>query len=448
MLTILQQLFPDQVGGRPWLILAGLLLSVGVYSILAGLWGVAVTDCIQFLLAMGGCIALAVVAVKQVGGIAPLRSAVEQHWGEEAFRFLPTFSGNQAGLSWDVFLIMLLVQWWASWYPGAEPGGGGYIVQRMASCRDERHAMLATLWFQVAHYCLRPWPWLLVAFAAMALFPAELSQAAKPEIGFPMIIRELAPPGMRGLLLVAFFAAYMSTISTQLNWGASYLVADVYQRFVRPEASQQALVRASRVASLLMLVLGGVGAYSMQHMRIDQTWKFLMALGAGSGAVYILRWFWWRINAWSEISAMAASLFYFVLFSLTGRFASLRQEYQLAIVAVPTILTWLAVTWLTPPESPAVLQRFYRQVRPGGPGWRPVAQRCPELQPVAKLGPSIGAALVAALLVYLTLPATGAWILGDFSTAVGCSLGALICTAVLGKWIPRLLPAEETTSEI
>jgi Na+/proline symporter len=321
-----------------------------------------------------------------------------------------------------MFLIMLFIQWWASWYPGAEPGGGGYVVQRMASAKDERHSVLATLWYQIAHYCVRPWPWLLVAFAALAMYP-DLRSAANPGAGFPMVMRDLAPVGLRGLLLVAFFAAFMSTISTQMNWGASYLVNDFYKRFVRPAADQRHLTRASRLASVLILVVGSVAAWLLRDTSVDEAWKFLAALGAGTGAVFMLRWFWWRINAWSEIVAMVASLAFFVVVS---RFVQ-SNEHRLAIVAGLTIVAWLVATFLTRPESRETLEAFYRKIRPGGPGWRPLARAAPDVEPDRHLALQLLAALLAAGIVYLTLPGVGLLIFGDLTGAVLCLVAAAIC---------------------
>ncbi|MFC1757790.1 sodium:solute symporter family protein, partial [Planctomycetota bacterium] len=305
-----------------WLVIVGLLALVGVYCTLSGMWGVAMTDFVQFFAAMLGCILLAIVAVKHVGGIDALQDKLASvPNGDQMLRYLPDGvtdlmrpNSVDAGVSaessqWmplNIFLIFLLVQWWATWYPGAEPGGGGYVVQRMSSCKDERHAVWATLWYQIAHYCIRPWPWLLVAFVAVAIYP-NLAESDDPGAGFAMVIRDLSPVGLRGLMLVTFFSAFMSTISTQMNWGASYLVRDVYQRFIAPNASDKQLTAASRIASLFVLVVGGVvsGVMVETGLDIDDAWKILLALGAGTGAVFMLRWFWWRINAWSEIAAMA-----------------------------------------------------------------------------------------------------------------------------------------------
>lgn len=417
-------------GGSDWLIIVACLAVVGIYSTLSGLWGVTITDFLQFCIAMGGCIMLAVLAVRHVGGIEAMQARVAENFegGNQAFRYLPQFFAENPWMPLNVFLIMLFVQWWATWYPGAEPGGGGYVVQRMASCKNEKHSLFATLWFQIAHYCVRPWPWLLVAFAAMAMYP-NLRTLEDPGVGFPMVIRDLAPAGLRGLILVAFFAAFMSTISTQMNWGASYLVSDFYKRFLRPGKNERHYTRISRLASVLILACGGFAAWLMQArgLSVEDAWKFLMALGAGTGAVFMLRWFWWRINAWSEITAMVASLVFFIVVS---RYFE-RAEHTMAIVAGLTVWSWLLVTLVTRPESRETLTRFYRKVRPGGPGWAPVAAEAPEVVPDRHLGLSIAAALAAAGLIYLTIPGVGMVIFGRYAEAAACFGGAAVCAVIV-----------------
>lgn len=442
-------LFGDQaLQIRPWLVIFGTLALVGVYGMLAGMWGVAVTDAVQFCLAMGGCIALAWLAVDHCGGTAGLESKLTAAFGDSAaaLQFVPDLFGRDAWLPLHVFLLLLLVQWWATWYPGAEPGGGGYMVQRMAACRDERHAWLATFWFQVAHYCIRPWPWLLVALAAMVMYPelrtAELADPTFDSgVGFPRVMRELSPPGLRGLLAVTFFAAFMSTLSTQMNWGASYLVRDVYQRFIHPDASARQLTRAARLASLLVLVAGAVASVLMFGVSVDAAWQMLLALGAGTGAVFMLRWFWWRINAWSEISAMIASLGFFLAVEPLARLVGVAPpgpEVKMFLVAVATIVVWVAVTALTPPENQAILDAFFRKVRPGGLGWRPVAERNPDVQCDGDLGLSIAAALCGTGVVYSVLPCIGYILFAKWRPAAISGTVALIFTGVLFALIRQL----------
>jgi solute:Na+ symporter, SSS family len=344
-----------------------------LYSVFSGLWGVIVTDLFQFVVAMGGSILLAIIAVQSVGGLDVLATKAAAHFGssDAAFGILPPV--GQAWLPLSTLMIYLGVQWWAAWYPGQEPGGGGYVVQRILSAKDERHGLLATLWFTIAHYALRPWPWILVGFVGLIRYPG----LANPEEGYVRVMVDVLPSPFRGLLLAAFAAAYMSTISTHLNWGASYLVNDVYLRFIKPDAGPRAQVLASRLATAVLMVCSLIVMGFLSS--VEQGWKILIGLGAGTGLVFILRWYWWRVNAWSEISAMAASFITSMVLSAMhhGLGDTSSGDYaftMLTIVGVTTVV-WLAVTYLTPPETDATLDRFYRQVRPGGPGWRAVAER-------------------------------------------------------------------------
>ncbi|MBL8755134.1 MAG: Na+:solute symporter [Planctomycetes bacterium] len=430
-----QHAFPDYTDF--WLV-AAMLGATGVYSTLSGMWGVAITDVIQFLLAMVGCVALAVVAVAHVGGIDALHAGVDKAFAGQGdpLAFVPDFSVDNPVMGLGVFLVYVLTQWWATWYPGNEPGGGGYIVQRMASCKDEKHAVKATLLFQLAHYCLRPWPWILVAFAAVVLHP-ELRTAKDPGVGYPMLIRELAPIGLRGLLLVTFAAAFMSTISTQMNWGASYLVNDVYKRFVAPDADDRAMLRASRWASVLVLLLGGAVAFVLitRGVSVDDAWAFLAALGAGVGGVFLLRWFWWRINVWSEIVAMVGSLAVFLVVKLwQGALPEgerMATEYASLLVALVTLGLWLSATMLTQPEPRDHLVAFYRRIRPEGPGWGPIAAAAPEVRTDGALGRSLVCAVLGTATIFLTLPGIGALIFGDYGKGAGLLAGAAVTAGLM-----------------
>ena len=358
---------------NPWRAAILLFGVTALYSIFSGLWGVIVTDAFQFVVAMGGTILLAVFAVESVGGLGVLTEKAAAHFGsaDAAFGVLPAV--DQAWLPLSTLLIFLGVQWWAAWYPGQEPGGGGYVVQRILSAKDERHGLLATLWFTIAHYALRPWPWILVGFVGLIRYPG----LANPEEGYVRVMVDVLPSPFKGLLLAAFAAAYMSTISTHLNWGASYLVNDVYLRFLKPNASRRAQVVASRLATGVLMVLSLVVMSFLSS--VEQGWKLLIGLGAGTGLVFILRWYWWRVNAWSEISAMVASFLTSVLLAAFGYDLSNPAGYTYAKTMLITVLVttavWLSVTFATGPESSATLDRFYRKVRPGGPGWRPVSRR-------------------------------------------------------------------------
>ena len=397
---------------HPWTAAVLLFLVTALYTIFSGLWGVVVTDTFQFVVKMGGVIVLAVVAVDSVGGLDSMVQQTASHFGshEAAFGFLPPT--DKAWLPVSTLIVFLSVQWWAAWYPGAEPGGGGYVAQRILAAKDERHGLLATLWFQIAHYALRPWPWILVGFVALIRYPG----LANPEEGYVRVMVDVLPSPLKGLLLATFAAAYMSTIGTHLNWGASYLVNDVYLRFIRPGAGRRAQVIASRVATVtLMLCSLAVMAFLTS---VEQGWKLLIGLGAGTGAVFILRWYWWRINAWSEISAMAASFITSIVLHFLGVNSADTSsgDYALAMLINVGITTavWLTVTFLTPPEPDLVLDRFYERVRPGGAGWRRVAARLghpdDRIPGGAVSWVNWGAGVVA---VYASLFAVGAFLTGS-----------------------------------
>jgi len=413
------------LGLAKWQALALCLGITFLYSILSGFWGVVVTDAVQFLIAMIGSIALAVFAVNAVGGLESLKTklAAVKPVGSS----VPFGAGGAIALWPDgsaVWMLPLLtlvvylgVNWWASWYPGAEPGGGGYVAQRIFSAKNEKHGLLATLWFNIAHYALRPWPWIVVALCSMTLYNGTTlnPETGKPDaaFGYVQVMNDFLPVGFRGLLLASFAAAYMSTISTQMNWGASYIINDFYRRFVRPDASEKHLVMASRLATLLIVLLSIVVTYFMN--RITSGWELVLALGAGTGLVYILRWYWWRVNAWSEVAAMASALVvslglrYFTIFdSATPKgFAQ-----QILITVGVTTVVWLAATFLTAPEPMQKLSSFYRRVHPAGPGWRPVARAAHLAERKGELGPNFLNWLLGIALVYSILFAIGELLFG------------------------------------
>jgi Na+/proline symporter len=308
-----------------------------------------------------------------------------------------------------VFLVYVGVNWWASWYPGAEPGGGGYVAQRIFCARDERHSLLATLWFNIAHYALRPWPWILVALASVVLYP----DLADREAGYVRVMVDHLPASLRGLMLAAFLAAYMSTISTHLNWGASYAINDFYRRFLQPHASERHHLRASQLATLLLMLIAAAVTYYLDTVR--GAWQLLLMIGAGTGAVYLLRWYWWRVNAWSELSAMVAAFFTSLALKsyapFTGSEQVLFAKNMLATTAVVTAV-WLAVTYTTRPEPTAHLVSFYRRVRPAAAGWRPIAAQAPEVSVVSAGWANLRAWALGCALVYCALFATGKLLLG------------------------------------
>ncbi|WP_114783256.1 sodium:solute symporter family protein [Botryobacter ruber] len=378
------------------------MVVVMVYSSLSGLLGVAITDVVQFVIAMFGCIVLAVLVVgsDQVGGIDGLKEKLPS-WSLDYFPNIGTGEAGAAGiaktltLSLGAFLAFTTIQWWASWYPGNEPGGGGYIAQRMMSTKNEKHALYATLFFQIAHYCIRPWPWILVALSAVVLYP-ELSVENK-KLGFVMAMKDFLPAGLKGLLLVAFFAAYMSTVSTQLNWGASYIINDFYGRFIKPDASQQQLVTASRITTILLMLVSL--AATTQITSISAVWAFIMEAGAGLGLVLILRWYWWRINAWSEIVATIAP---FIAYAIARHVLGWEFPDSFFLTVGFTTLAWLVATFATAPVPLAKLQDFYKRVSPDG-AWRPVRKSLDLPQPRTKVYHLLAGWALAAIMVYSTL---------------------------------------------
>ena len=413
-----------------WDRLTAVLVSLaftGIYTSLSGLWGVVVTDFIQFALAMLCTIALAWFALRlpEVGGIDGLQAALP----ESTFRFLPTIGTNGIDAAQTIalplasFIAFLGVQWWASWYPGSEPGGGGYVAQRMMSTQNERHSLIATLWFTVAHYCLRPWPWILVGLASLVLYPDITDR----EAGYVMVIRDHVPAGWRGLILAGFFAAYMSTIGTQLNWGCSYVINDFYRRFIKSNASQAHYVRASRLTTLLLMILGGIVTFYLESIR--QAWEFILESGAGIGLVLILRWYWWRVNAWSEIAAMVAPAIGFAYLKL---FTNIVFPNSLFYLVTWTTACWLLVTYLTQPEPLSHLTAFYRRVQPSGPGWRHItdAAHLPAPEPIT---PMLINWIAGWILVYATLFGVGTILLTSVIAATPYALVATIAAVIINR---------------
>ena len=433
------------LGVSPYVAVGICFVVTVAYSVAAGLWAVLWTDFIQFGIMMTAVIVLAVYSVDAVGGMEALKDGAIRHFGSEgaALSVLPVSVGPDgiSAYAWMPLLtlaVFLSVQWWAAWYPGAEPGGGGYVAQRIFSARSERDGMLATLFFQIAHYALRPWPWIITGLATLTLYPDLVDR----EAGYVHAFVDLLPSPLRGFMLAGFAAAYMSTIATQLNWGASYLVNDGYKRFIRPDATEKHYVNVSRLATIFLFI-ASIGV-TMQLDTIEGAWKFLIAIGAGTGMVLILRWYWWRINAWSEISAMIASFAtsLIALRVIPPRYPAgdLRADtVVLLVTVVVSTIVWVGVTLVTAPETNAVLDRFYRRVRPGGPGWAHVAERTGfGREPIAGGSLAFTNWLAGVTAVYTTLFGIGKLVFGD----VGLGLMLLFVAALAFGWIARSLRQE------
>ena len=417
------------------LVVLGLIAVTSMISALSGLWGVLVTDAFQFVIKMGMVIILAFSAVSAVGGmdalivkLGALDAARGVHAGGKGsiLSFIP--DTDTTWMPMITFLVYLSLNWWATWYPGAEPGGGGYVAQRMFCAKDERHSLLATLWFNIAHYALRPWPWILTGLAAAVLYP----NLADPETGYVRVMIDHLPPYLRGLMLAGFAAAYMSTIATQLNWGASYIVNDFYRRFIKPVAPDKHYVLVSQIATIGITIVSAVITRYMTD--IAYLWKLLIVTGAGTGGVLLLRWFWWRVNAWSEVSAMITAAVVSIYLQTSGVYDTDKQvdfAWLMIYTVAITSAVWLAVTFLTGPEPADKLLAFYRRTRPGSFGWGPIAALAPEVK-----SPNhglwnfadwiCGCALIYGFLfgfgkILLKEPATGAALI-----AVGIAAGAFI----------------------
>ena len=407
------------------LIVLGLIALTSFISTLSGLWGVLVTDMVQFVIKMGMVIVLAVFAVNAVGGMGALREKIVSSGRGEALNLIPDL--NSVWMPMITFLVYISLNWWATWYPGAEPGGGGYVAQRMFSAKDERHSMLATLWFNIAHYAIRPWPWILVALVSIVLYP----NLADKETGYIVVLMDHLPASLRGLMIAAFAAAYMSTIATQLNWGASYLINDFWRRFVKKDGTEQYYVRASQVATVLLTL---ISAEVTRHMdSIGGAWKVLIVTGAGTGGVLLLRWYWWRINAWSEVAAMVCAAVVSVGLQVVFGYDT-DQPKQFALVMLTTVgittAVWLAVTYLTAPEPQEKLVSFYRRTHPSRTGWGPIAALAPEVKPSSGGLSNLLDWIAGCTLVYGALFGVGKLLLGDTTTGL-----LLLALAAVGGFV-------------
>ena len=417
------------------------LLNVA-FAAVSGLWGVLVTDFIQFGIAMTGSVAAAVYALRrpEVGGLGGLVDRIDP----ASLQMLPDLTNWEVAV--PVFIVPLAVQWWSTWYPGSEPGGGSYIAQRMLAARSERDALSGTLLFNLAHYALRPWPWILVALASMLVFPTvpDIGRALPHvdprllghDMAYPAMLTFL-PPGLLGLMVAGLLAAYVSTLSTHLNWGTSYLVNDFYRRFLHPGADERHYVLAGRLVTALLMAAAALFTLMLESARAS--FDLLLSVGAGTGLLYLLRWFWWRINAWSEIAAMASSfLLASIFFVAQRRGVALPSHVSLPLMVLATTIVWVATAYLTRPTDPETLRRFYRLARPAGPGWRRIRRECPDAAPPDNISAAFVCWAAGIAVVYGGLFGSGLLLLGrPLPGAVGVAVAAA-GAIVLIRMLPRI----------
>lgn len=439
------------LGLQPWetIVYAGSVTVI--FSAIGGFKGVVYTDFILFFTAMAGAIGAAyyLVNLPEIGGLEAL---ISHENVVDKLSILPDFNNTEAVIT--LLIIPLAVQWWSSWYPGAEPGGGGYIAQRMLAAKDENHAIGATFFFNIMHYALRPWPWILVALASLIVFPDLASiQEAFPntpadklgdDLAYSAMLTKL-PSGLLGLVLASLIAAYMSTISTHLNWGSSYIVNDFYKQHIDKNASEKKLVLVGKTSTVILMVFSALFALYLQNAK--QLFDIIIMFGAGTGLIFILRWFWWRINAWSEISAMIVSGIVSLLLSVEsisnvffGSEGYLPSYAKFPIIVLITTLVWIVITYLTKPEKQKVLEKFYLKTQPGGPGWKSVVKKAVSSD-LKNVNPSKGwnvpkgiyAMLLGCLLIYSCLFTTGYWIYGESTKAIITTILAFLFGYLLLK---------------
>jgi solute:Na+ symporter, SSS family len=419
-----------------------------IYSTLGGLRGILLTDFFQFIISMVGAVGAAMILINmpEIGGLSGL---VSNEAVLPKLSLLPDFSNHEAVII--LLILPLAVQWWSVWYPGAEPGGGGYIAQRMLAARTESGALKATMLFNVAHYALRPWPWIIVGLASLIIFPdLESMQMRFPNVDPGIVKHDFAypamlsflPNGFLGLVTAALIAAFMSTISTHLNWGASYVVNDFYRRFIKPDASDRNLVLTGRITTVLLMIVTLLLAMLLSNAL--QAFNILLQIGAGTGLIFILRWFWWRINAYSEITAMVTSFLVALYFQLVHPYTNLPEistALQLVSGVFFTTAVWMVVTFLTPPEDSETLRGFYRLVHPGGPGWKKVIEKAEQDNEVITTEKTkswdvpvgILCMMLGCLAVYSALFATGYWIYGNILTAMLMTVVTIVASLILAR---------------
>lgn len=424
---------------------------VVIYSMLGGFRGVIITDFFQFFMAMAGAVIVAIVAV-QLPGVDGLDNLFAHEAVKGKLAILPDFSSLDTAIT--VFIIPVAVQWWAAWYPGSEPGGGGYVAQRMLAAKNEKHSIAATLSFNIMHYAMRPWPWIIVALASLVIFPdlASLHKAFPQvpvdklghDLAYPAMISFL-PHGLLGIVVASLIAAFMSTISTHLNWGASYIVNDFYKRFIKPNAPEKELVIVGRLSTLCLMILASFFALELQSAF--QAFKILLQIGAGTGLLFLLRWFWWRINAISEITAMLVSFLvtlYFEFFHVQRfGFSPLKDWEKFVIGVAITSVAWITATLVTQPANNETLYHFYRRIKPSGPGWNGFLKKLQreglapdaELKRKGELPTMLLCVFLGCMLIYGALFSIGFWLYGNTIAAIITSLtSALSAFGLIRNW--------------
>jgi Na+/proline symporter len=409
--------FPLPGDPRLWAVV-GIVAVTLVYAAAAGLWGVVTTDFLQLVLALLGALLVAGFALHEIGGLGQLRVRLAELGHADALRLVPR--PGDAALPFGTFLGYLAIQWWA--FRGAD--GGGMFVQRLSAVKDERAAERAAGLFNVLNYVVRTWPWVVVALAALVVVPG----LQDPETAYPLLMRHYLPVGVLGLVFASLLAAFMSTVSTQVNWGASYVVRDLYQRFVGPQAGQARLVLVGRLATVLITLLAAAASFAMDD--VGKIFRFIILVGNGSGTVLLLRWFWWRVNAWAEWAALLAAPLIALLATFVPALDALSFGAKLALTAFGALAVWLPVMLLTSPERPAVLDAFYTRARPGGPGWRAVRARV-GLEPSTALGRDLAEAAATLGMVLGGMLAIGGVVVGSAAWTVGAAI------AVLAGWLVR-----------
>jgi len=408
-----------------------------IYTVLSGLWGVVLTDFLQFIVAMAGSIYLAISAVMRVGGMSKVVTLLSSHGfnAEEVLRIIPRPDSLSATNPFTEFLVLILVVWWASY----TIDGGGYLAQRLFAAKNEKHSILGYLWYSFAHIALRPWPWIVVGVCGMALF----GRVGDPEQYYPMVMKEILPAGFFGLVVASFFAAFMSTIDTQLNWGASLVVNDLVRRFFARDRDEAFYIRVARLAILLLAIAGAALSFAIKDIAF--AWKLVISITAGLGSVYIARWYWWRVNAWSEISAMVTALICTLLFShlsnVKGEAGSNIFDFPFSTLwtVVISVPVWVAVTLLTRPVSERHLLSFYKKVYPGGPGWRRIGYKIKDIKAGGPGWRVLISILCGILSLNLILIGTGymifkSTIAGFVMVMAGVVLVVILTSSLTGTW--------------